>query len=124
MASLSGHTMVLMLLLLFAMAVSGEDSTLALRKRRFVNITNDLWSGVDITVHCKSGDDDLGEHTLPHGVTYGFNFRPRTFPATTLFFCSFRFQSLTGTPVNMTNALLPGIAQRLTLLTNVDHFRS
>jgi hypothetical protein len=30
------------------------------RKRVFVEIFNDLGEGKDLTVHCKSGDNDLG----------------------------------------------------------------
>ncbi|KAK2647085.1 hypothetical protein Ddye_022280 [Dipteronia dyeriana] len=38
------------------------------RAKRTVNITNSIYKDdlkIDLTVHCKSGDDDLGEHILP-----------------------------------------------------------
>ncbi|CAJ2669241.1 unnamed protein product [Trifolium pratense] len=46
---------------------------------------------IDLTVHCKSKDDDLGFHTLKFGGTYTFSFRPIVFPIfkNTLFFCGF-----------------------------------
>ncbi|KEH25284.1 putative plant self-incompatibility S1 [Medicago truncatula] len=44
----------------------------------------------DITVHCKSKDDDLGDHTLMPGESYVFSFKPTHLPfKNTLFFCSF-----------------------------------
>lgn len=43
---------------------------------------------LDLTVHCKSGDDDLGKHVLRHGQSYGFNFGNSIFKST-LFFCGF-----------------------------------
>jgi hypothetical protein len=46
---------------------------------------------IDLTVHCKSKDDDLGFHTLTFGGIYTFSFRPIVFPIFkfTLFFCGF-----------------------------------
>lgn len=90
MAMLIGKA-VLLMLLLFTMTVSGGGGIL--RKRRQIKITNDLWSGSGLTVHCKSGNDDIGVKTLPRDGTYEFSFRPRTFPATTLFFCSFQWET-------------------------------
>ncbi|KDO59842.1 hypothetical protein CISIN_1g039691mg, partial [Citrus sinensis] len=49
-------------------------------------------AGVDLAVHCKSGDDDLGEQVIPHQGNYGFHFRPN-FWGTTLFYCKFAWQN-------------------------------
>jgi hypothetical protein len=43
----------------------------------------------DLTVHCKSKDDDLGFHTLKLGDRYIFSFNPNFIGGGTLFFCSF-----------------------------------
>ncbi|KEH22591.1 putative plant self-incompatibility S1 [Medicago truncatula] len=45
----------------------------------------------NITLHCKSKDDDLGFHTLKLEESYMFSFKPR-FPFGTLFFCSFTWK--------------------------------
>ncbi|KAB1227573.1 hypothetical protein CJ030_MR1G019967 [Morella rubra] len=56
-----------------------------------VQMFNNLTSGSDLTVHCKSRDDDLGVHVVrfPKGF-YEFEFSIN-FQETTLFFCSFRW---------------------------------
>ena len=51
-----------------------------------LSIENDIKA--DITLHCKSKDDDLGEHTLNNSSDFRFKFQPNIFK-TTLFFCSF-----------------------------------
>ncbi|XP_028772382.1 S-protein homolog 5-like [Neltuma alba] len=61
-----------------------------------VQIQNGLSQNQDLTLHCKSKDDDLGEHTLQNKATYEFKFWPRFFVRTTLFFCSFRWPSDTS----------------------------
>ncbi|XP_058724421.1 S-protein homolog 29-like [Vicia villosa] len=53
-----------------------------------VNIVNSLEGNLDLNLHCKSKDDDLGDHLLHHGERFSFSFRPKWF-AKTLFFCSF-----------------------------------
>ena len=53
-----------------------------------VSIENDIGSGVDLTLHCKSKDDDLGEHTLNNLGNFKFKFRPNMLKST-LFSCSF-----------------------------------
>lgn len=55
-----------------------------------VTITNNLEDNLDLTIHCKSGDDDLGPHLLRQGQSYGFKFT-NNFWGTTLFFCSFQW---------------------------------
>lgn len=50
-----------------------------------VAVENDI-SGEDITVHCKSGDDDLGPHVLKTWEIFHWNFHGN-FGGTTLYFC-------------------------------------
>lgn len=56
-----------------------------------VLIINNLSGGLDLTVHCKSKNDDLGFHLLPPQGQYQFTFRPKFLWRTTLFFCSFQW---------------------------------
>lgn len=53
-----------------------------------VQITNKLENGEDLTLHCKSKDDDLGVHLLHRDESYRFRFCPHLL-GKTLFFCSF-----------------------------------
>uniref|UniRef100_A0A9I9DW00 S-protein homolog n=1 Tax=Cucumis melo TaxID=3656 RepID=A0A9I9DW00_CUCME len=55
-----------------------------------VNITNALTHKDQLTVHCKSADDDLGVHQLHPLGGYAFTFRPN-FIGTTLFYCTFQW---------------------------------
>jgi hypothetical protein len=60
--------------------------------KRTVKITNDVGNGLDVTVHCKSKDDDLGAHKLkPNGV-YEFGFRPNSW-GTSKYFCHFEWNN-------------------------------
>ncbi|GAV64194.1 Self-incomp_S1 domain-containing protein, partial [Cephalotus follicularis] len=51
-----------------------------------VQITNQMASNV--TIHCKSKNDDLGIHVISSGQSYGWGFKVN-FWQTTLFFCGF-----------------------------------
>lgn len=73
-------------LLLCVLMCLSMDNALGVR----VRITNDLERNVDLTVHCKSGDDDLGVHVLRPKGSYSFKFGTNFFGGT-LFFCSFRW---------------------------------
>lgn len=54
-----------------------------------VEIINNLYTVKEnMTLHCKSKDDDLGFHTIMHWDSYQFSFHPNIF-LTTLYFCSF-----------------------------------
>ncbi|KAL2335877.1 hypothetical protein Fmac_010323 [Flemingia macrophylla] len=58
-----------------------------------VRVTNTLEGGLDLTVHCKSKDNDIGiQHLRPNGF-FEFSFRPNYF-GTTLFYCSFQWQNV------------------------------
>jgi len=56
-----------------------------------VNVNNMLEGNLDLTLHCKSKDDDLGVQLLHHGQSFSWKFGPRFPPIIfqTLFFCSF-----------------------------------
>lgn len=56
-----------------------------------VTINNELDADLELTLHCKSKDDDLGIQKLPFNGSFGFHFRPN-FWFTTLYFCSFQWK--------------------------------
>jgi len=55
-----------------------------------VYITNDLEGREDLNIHCKSGDDDLGQHVLNINQAFKMSFGTNYFWGT-LFFCSFQW---------------------------------
>ncbi|XP_021907280.1 S-protein homolog 6-like [Carica papaya] len=57
-------------------------------RRQHVKIVNQLGDNRPLTVHCKSGDDDLGFHILAAGKEYEFGFQINMM-GTTLFWCNF-----------------------------------
>ncbi|KAL4382062.1 uncharacterized protein DS421_4g129140 [Arachis hypogaea] len=57
-----------------------------------VVITNSLAGNLDLTVHCKSKNDDLGEHLLHPKQSYSFSFQSIVVRGSTLFFCTFSWQ--------------------------------
>ncbi|GMH29328.1 hypothetical protein Nepgr_031171 [Nepenthes gracilis] len=57
-----------------------------------VQIENSMADRSEITVHCKSKDDDLGVHNIGAGESYGWHFRPN-FLGSTLFFCGFNWEN-------------------------------
>ncbi|KAI4380736.1 hypothetical protein MLD38_006895 [Melastoma candidum] len=57
-----------------------------------VYIDNLLSDGFSLGVHCRSGDDDLGEQTVPPGGQWGFGFNPNIWE-TTLFYCGFHWNN-------------------------------
>ncbi|RYR15311.1 hypothetical protein Ahy_B04g072050 [Arachis hypogaea] len=65
---------------------------LCIKGRTSVTIANSLDGNLDLTVHCKSHDDDLGAVVLHPNQTYIFSFKIRFFGGT-LFFCSFRWKN-------------------------------
>ncbi|KAM1032646.1 hypothetical protein ACFX13_037066 [Malus domestica] len=54
-----------------------------------VTIINTLESAVDLKVHCKSKNDDLGVHVIRPKESYDFEFGVKIFWTKTLFFCGF-----------------------------------
>ncbi|XP_022137291.1 S-protein homolog 1-like [Momordica charantia] len=54
-----------------------------------VTIRNYLKGSANLTVHCKSKDDDLGEHVIEFRGRYEWKFK-ENFWQTTLFWCNFK----------------------------------
>ncbi|KAE8687421.1 hypothetical protein F3Y22_tig00111022pilonHSYRG00714 [Hibiscus syriacus] len=75
------------LLLLSLLLVVSEAFSLIPHKAD-VLIYNDLGYGTDLTLHCKSKNDDMGEQHLGYRNYFEFRFRPSIF-MNTLFYCSF-----------------------------------
>jgi len=71
---------------LFTFLVLMDSAIVALSSPATVNIYNQV--GGTIRLHCKSKDDDLGEHTLLDGQHFGWGFTPN-FWGTTLYYCDF-----------------------------------
>ncbi|AES75124.1 putative plant self-incompatibility S1 [Medicago truncatula] len=55
-----------------------------------VNVHNTLEGNLDMTLHCQSGDDDLGVHLLDPYEHFGWHFNISLF-YTTLFYCSVKW---------------------------------
>ncbi|GKV50352.1 hypothetical protein SLEP1_g57060 [Rubroshorea leprosula] len=79
------------LVILFGFFLVISDASFFRPHEAHVQISNDIGHGIELIVHCKSGDDDLGEQKLQYQGTWGFRFRPNIW-GTTLFFCSFKWQ--------------------------------
>lgn len=62
-----------------------------LQKKSHIHIINNLKSGLTLTIHCKSKNDDLGVHVLPSNGGWEFHFRPN-FWGTTQYFCRMVWQ--------------------------------
>ena len=80
----------LLLSLFFATLFTNIDGKIFRNPPITVNITNVLRSHDQLTIHCKSGDDDLGVHHLPPLSGYAFSFRPN-FWGSTQFYCTFQW---------------------------------
>lgn len=59
-----------------------------------VKVINSLHGNLDLTIHIKSKDDDLGVHVLHPGDFYEWGFRT-SFIASTLFFGTFQWENVT-----------------------------
>ncbi|ONI27005.1 hypothetical protein PRUPE_1G062300 [Prunus persica] len=77
----------LLLLFMFLLTANCE----AAWRSTHVQITNNLDPNTtDLTIHCKSADDDLGVHVLHHQEFYRWDFKINLFGGTQ-FWCSFQW---------------------------------
>lgn len=60
-----------------------------------VDITNRLGSGKNLTIHCRSKDDDLGEEVVENGGVYAWSFKTNAW-GTTLFYCDLNWEGMSG----------------------------
>lgn len=84
---------ILLLNLLIVLNMVSMYKSFNLNRNAHINIINDLQNNLDLTLHSKSGDDDLGEHVLSHGNQYSMYFNVNFFGGT-LFFCRFNWKGV------------------------------
>ncbi|OVA18540.1 Plant self-incompatibility S1 [Macleaya cordata] len=92
-------------LLLLVLALSSSSwcpsayGTIDINYEYFQKITvwvyNELDPNTTLTIHCKSKDDDLGEHTLSYNQEFHWKFR-NNFYWTTLFWCNMWWHDSNG----------------------------
>ncbi|PON88819.1 Self-incompatibility protein [Trema orientale] len=63
--------------------------------KRTVRVQNDLGSEILLHVHCKSADDDLGDHDLKNLENFEWSFR-NNWLGTTLFWCRMKWDNVEG----------------------------
>lgn len=78
------------ILLILTILVLGSNPNVVYGKIH-VKITNNLEHNLDLTLHCKSGDDDLGQQLVHQNEFFEFKFN-RNFFGNTLFYCSFEWK--------------------------------
>lgn len=71
-----------------------REQCLIIQRSNSCKISNKLGNGLDLTLRCKSKDDDLGVHLLHQDESFSFQFHPNIFRST-LFWCSFRWSGQT-----------------------------
>ncbi|QHO08621.1 hypothetical protein HN51_067204 [Arachis hypogaea] len=77
-------------LLLFCSGAITPKIHVGITQKIHVTIQNYLEGHQDLTIHCKSKNDDLGAKLVKYMDTYEFNFSLKLFGGT-LFFCSFQW---------------------------------
>lgn len=80
------------LIVIFMMTMFISATISQAQRTTTVVIHNDLGAGLSLGYHCKSKDDDLGDHRLAPGGSGSFGFKPDIF-GRTLFFCRFSWNN-------------------------------
>ena len=76
-------------LLSLALLFMASEAGFLLHKADII-ICNDLNPDLDLTIHCKSKDSDLGIQRLAYVEDFEFKFRPNVW-GTTLYYCSMQW---------------------------------
>lgn len=82
---------IILSLLILALYFSNTTNAFCLLTKYRIGINNDIPNG-EIRLHCKSGDNDLGDHTLYFAKNYEWHFCENLIHST-LFFCHFYWNS-------------------------------
>ncbi|XP_010243875.1 PREDICTED: pumilio homolog 15-like [Nelumbo nucifera] len=62
---------------------------------RHVRVANDLGQGLNLTIHCRSHNDDLGLKELPYGFYFEWAFNSNIW-GSTVFYCDMGWQQGSG----------------------------
>ncbi|QHO39401.1 uncharacterized protein DS421_4g128830 [Arachis hypogaea] len=68
-----------------------QEQPLSIARKTAVVVKNTVEGNLNLTIHCKSKDDDLGPVILSPNQSYRFTFTPNILFRITLFFCTFRW---------------------------------
>ncbi|MCL7024594.1 hypothetical protein MKW94_006891 [Papaver nudicaule] len=93
-SSSSNHAYVLGLLVM-ALLVCECSAYGAFWNAIHASVKNDISDKTVLTIHCKSKEDDLGEHRLAYGESFAWNFH-QNFMRSTMFWCFMWWRDSTG----------------------------
>ncbi|KAI9195691.1 hypothetical protein LWI28_017214 [Acer negundo] len=83
---MSNAVVVVVLLLLLISLLNQPVLSQNQDQHQHVSITNRLGNGKNMSLHCQSKDNDLGQHNLADGTGFAWDFSVNTW-GTTLFYC-------------------------------------
>ncbi|KAK9149163.1 hypothetical protein Scep_007920 [Stephania cephalantha] len=92
---LSLASAVLLLILVVEIQCANEDPDGLINIRRHVHVRNDISPTAKLNLHCKSKDDDLGQHVVTYQQEFTWSFRGNIF-ARTLFWCNMNWTNRAG----------------------------
>lgn len=84
-------TMVLMTTYILVVPVKAAEDEFPFKTN--VVVTNNLGTGINLLIRCRSKDDDLGVHNLPNGQPLKWSFKANFF-GTTLFWCNLSWNNV------------------------------
>ncbi|KAK9149122.1 hypothetical protein Scep_007879 [Stephania cephalantha] len=96
MGALMNRSSSLVLLLLLVIILLVDSATaFSLYPKKHVHVANNLTSSISLDVHCKSGDDDLGDQAVAYNQEFSWSFRDSIF-GNTRFECEVGWTDLNG----------------------------
>ncbi|KAK0607536.1 hypothetical protein LWI29_016343 [Acer saccharum] len=94
-ARMSNAVVVLLLVLisLWNQPVLSQNQDQDQDQHEHVSITNRLGNGKNLSLHCQSKDNDLGQHNLADGTEFAWDFSVNAW-GTTLFYCDLEWEGV------------------------------